>query len=279
MSTTHNKAASTPDATTGNQHTMHGSPEASGKPGTPGTSGMPGASGKPGTPNASENSGVPSKAPAGISATPGTAPVRGWRHTAVWTYLIMLLSSLAALIVSFALSAETLQLARHPHQQLSCDISSAVSCSTVAQSWQAEFIHFAGMSFPNAFFGIAAESVFVTVAVLGISRIAVPRWFALCTWLGGLAALLYAYWLFTQSMYVINALCPWCLGLMFATTVQFMSLTHATACIQHIPSPSSSAGRVLHTYYRLNIDLLADAVWIIILITLILAKHGSVLLR
>ncbi|WP_394963956.1 vitamin K epoxide reductase family protein [Scardovia wiggsiae] len=230
-------------------------------------------------PGTSENSGVPAEAPARTSATPGTAPVRGWRHTAVWTYLIMLLSSLAALIVSFALSAETLQLARHPHQQLSCDISSAVSCSTVAQSWQAEFIHFAGMSFPNAFFGIAAESVFVTVAVLGISRIAVPRWFALCTWLGGLAALLYAYWLFTQSMYVINALCPWCLGLMFATTVQFISLTHATACIQRIPSPSSSAGRALRTYYRLNIDLLADVVWIIILIALILAKHGSVLLR
>lgn len=279
MSTTHNKAASTPDATKGSRHTVPGSPKAPGKPGILGTSGTPGPSGKPRTPNASENSRVPAEAPAGISATPGTAPVRGWRHTAAWTYLIMLLSSLAALIVSFALSAETLQLARHPHQQLSCDISSAVSCSTVAQSWQAEFIHFAGMSFPNAFFGIAAESVFVTVAVLGISRIAVPRWFALCTWLGGLAALLYAYWLFTQSMYVINALCPWCLGLMFATTVQFMSLTHATVCIQRIPSPSSSAGRVLRTYYRLNIDLLADAVWIIILITLILAKHGSVLLR
>ena len=58
-----------------------------------------------------------------------------------------------------------------------------------------------------------------------------------------------------------------------------MSLTHATVCIQRIPSPSSSAGRALRTYYRLNIDLLADVVWIIILIALILAKHGSVLLR
>lgn len=238
MSTTHNKAASTPDATTGSRHTVPGSPKASGKPGILGTSGMPGASGKPMTPNASENSEVPSKAPAGISATPGTAPVRGWRHTAVWTYLIMLLSSLAALIVSFALSAETLQLARHPHQQLSCDISSAVSCSTVAQSWQAEFIHFAGMSFPNAFFGIAAESVFVTVAVLGISRIAVPRWFALCTWLGGLTALLYATG-FSHSQCTLSMLYAhgaWAL----------CSQQQSSSCLLPMPRPVSSASPALH---------------------------------
>ena len=113
---------------------------------------------------------------------------RGWRHGATWTYLIMLLASAVALLVSFILSADTLKMARNPGQKLNCDVNAVLSCSTVAESWQAEIVKFAGLSFPNAFFGIAAESVFVTIAVIGLSKVAVPRWFALCTWLGGLAA-------------------------------------------------------------------------------------------
>ena len=144
------------------------------------------------------------------------AGLTGWRHGAVWTYLVMLAASAAA------------------------------------------------------FFGIAAESVFVTIAVIGLSKVVVPRWFALCTWLGGLAALAYAYWLFAQSMFVIRALCPWCLGLMFATTIQFMALSHATVSVQRMPAKSNG----LRKYYRLNFDLMVDVVWIIALIVLIIVVDG-----
>lgn len=201
-----------------------------------------------------------------------------WRHKSTWLYIVMLVASLAALYVSFMLSAETLQLARHPGQALGCDVNQVVSCSTVAESWQAEFIKFAGLSFPNAFFGIAAESVFVTIAVIGLARIKVPRWFAIATWFGGLAALAYAYWLFTQSLFVINALCPWCLGLMFATTIQFMALSHASVTVQELPKADgrfAGLGKGLGNYYRLNIDLMIDVLWIVALIGLILIKDGA----
>ena len=202
---------------------------------------------------------------------------RGWRHGSTWTYLVMLIASAVALIVSFVLSAETLQMARHPGEKLGCDVNGVVSCTTVAQSWQAEIIHFGDMSFPNAFFGIAAESVFVTIAVIGLARVAVPRWFALCTWLGGLAALAYAYWLFTQSMYVIHALCPWCLALMFSTTIQFMALSHATVSVQGLPGADSGAGAGLRKYYRLSFDLMVDVLWIVVLVAMILLQYGAVL--
>lgn len=42
----------------------------------------------------------------------------GWRNGATWTYLVMLLASGVALLVSFVLSAETLQMVRHPGQSL-----------------------------------------------------------------------------------------------------------------------------------------------------------------
>ena len=157
---------------------------------------------------------------------------RGWRHGATWTYLIMLLASAVALLVSFILSADTLKMARNPGQKLNCDVNAVLSCSTVAESWQAEIVKFAGLSFPNAFFGIAAESVFV-----------------------------------------INAMCPWCLVLMFSTTVQFMALSHATVAVQDMPS--GHAG--LRKYYRLNFDLMVDVVWIVALIVVILVKDGPML--
>ncbi|WP_278813453.1 vitamin K epoxide reductase family protein [Bifidobacterium pullorum] len=204
---------------------------------------------------------------------PGRSLLAGWRHTAQWTYLIMLIASATALFASFVLSAETLQLARHPGESLGCDVNGVLSCSTVAQSWQAEIVKFGGLSYPNAFFGIAAESVFVTIAVIGLCQVRVPRWFAAYTWFGGLAALAYAYWLFSQSMFVIHALCPWCMVLMFSTTIQFMALSHATAVVQGLPP----RGKRLRKYYRLNIDLMIDVVWVLAIVTLILVVDGPAL--
>ena len=195
----------------------------------------------------------------------------------------MLIASAVALGASLILSAETLQLARHPESALGCDLNSAVSCSAVAQSWQAEIVKFGGLSYPNAFFGIAAESVFVTIAVIGLARVKVPRWFATCTWLGGLAALAYSYWLSTQSLFVIHALCPWCLTLMFSTTIQFMALSHATVAVQGLPSRKAVAAEVamvpagLNKYYRLNIDLMVDILWIVAIVVLIIVTEGAAL--
>ena len=198
----------------------------------------------------------------------------GWRHSAVWTYGVMLFFSAVALVTSLILSAETLALAREPNKLLSCDFNSVVSCSRVAQTWQAEIVKFGELSFPNAFFGIAAESVFVTLAVIGMIRVRVPRWFAICTWLGGLCALAYAYWLFSQSMFVIHALCPWCIVLMFSTTMQFISLTHASVSSQKLLVKRFS---LVESYYRLRYDLLIDVLWIAVLVTLILSQYAKVI--
>ncbi|MFT8358048.1 vitamin K epoxide reductase family protein [Bifidobacterium aquikefiri] len=214
------------------------------------------------------------------TGTGGNSPydrLTGWRHGATWTYLVMLVASISALLVSFILSGEALELARHPNAKLECDVNALVSCSTVAQSWQAEIVHFGGLSFPNAFFGIAAESIFITIAVLGLARARTPRWFTIATWWGGLAAFLYAYWLFTQSMFVINALCPWCLCLMFATTIQFMALSHATVSVHRIPSSDrfGTLASSLASYYRLHFDLMIDVLWIVAVAALILIDKGA----
>ncbi|MFC0265014.1 vitamin K epoxide reductase family protein [Alloscardovia macacae] len=188
----------------------------------------------------------------------------------------MLLASASALIVSFALSAETLQLARNPQGALACDVNAVISCSNVANSWQSEFIHFGGLSFPNAFFGIAAESVFVTVAVVGLAGVVLPRWFSIASWVGNLIALAYALWLFSQSVFVIEALCPWCMGLLTSTLLQFMAQSHATYAVQGIGARSRAA-RGLAAYFRLNADLLVNLLVFVAIAAVVLLKYGAAL--
>lgn len=204
----------------------------------------------------------------------------GWRHGHVWTYLMAGIASLASLFASLILSAETLQLARNPQERLSCDINSVVSCSTVAQSWQAELIHLGTLPIPNAFLGLVAEAAFLTLAVVGLSGVRLPSWLAGLTWFGSLLALAYATWLFTQSVFVIRALCPWCLVLMASTSIQFMAFGHATVTVQGLPSQTGrlpGLGRGLRTYYRLHFDLMVDLVWLVALTTIILVTEGSAL--
>lgn len=204
----------------------------------------------------------------------------GWRHGHVWTYLMAGIASLVALFASLILSAETLQLARNPQGRLSCDINAVVSCSTVAQSWQAELIRLGTLPIPNAFLGLAAEAVFLTLAVVGLSGVRFPSWLAGLTWFGSLLALAYATWLFTQSVFVIRALCPWCLVLMVSTSIQFMAFSHATVTVQGLPSQTGrlpGLGRGLRTYYRLHFDLMVDLVWLVALTTIILVREGSAL--
>lgn len=196
----------------------------------------------------------------------------GFFHGPLWNYGVMCLGAGVGLFASLMLAADTLKLARNPNKALGCDVNSVLSCSTVAESWQAEIIKFGGLSFPNAFFGICFYAVFVTVAVVGACNVRLPRWFPIATWWGGLAAISYAYWLMSQSMFVIKALCPWCMTMMFATTVMFMALSHATVTVQKIPRRHRKG---LCTYYRMRYDLMVDIVWIFAIIALIFVKEGA----
>ncbi|MDR1447563.1 MAG: vitamin K epoxide reductase family protein [Candidatus Ancillula sp.] len=157
--------------------------------------------------------------------------VQGLRHTRQYLGGLFVLFSSLALFASFMLSIETLYEARHPGEKLICDINAVLSCSTVAASNQAEIIgkiipFFGGLTIPNAFFGMIFETVFVTIGVLLISNARLPKWFMTASQIGNFMALIFAYWLFYQSSFVIGALCPWCMLLMFSTTFQFFTQLH-----------------------------------------------------
>ncbi|MDR0416571.1 MAG: vitamin K epoxide reductase, partial [Propionibacteriaceae bacterium] len=58
------------------------------------------------------------------------------RGTDRWIFATMLLSSCLSLTASFVLSVEAVVLAGDPQAVLACNVNEAISCGTVALSWQ-----------------------------------------------------------------------------------------------------------------------------------------------
>ena len=137
-----------------------------------------------------------------------------------WTYIEMLVSSILSLAASLVLSVDAWLLAKDPGTVLSCNISATISCGKVAESWQSVLL-----GFPNAFLGLIAEPVVITIAIAALGGSLFRRGFLLTAQGIYSIGLVFAYWLFYQSYFNIGALCPWCLLVTFTTTTVFMTMT------------------------------------------------------
>jgi uncharacterized membrane protein len=140
------------------------------------------------------------------------------RCTGAW--LEMLVSSILGLVASLVLSIDAVLLAENPNADLSCNISTTISCGTVGTSWQASLL-----GFPNAFLGLMFESVVIAFAIAGLARVQFPRWYMLGVQGIYTIAIVFAYWLFVQAYFVIGAMCPWCLLITITTLLVFTSMT------------------------------------------------------
>ncbi|MEY3753521.1 MAG: hypothetical protein RLY27_102 [Pseudomonadota bacterium] len=113
---------------------------------------------------------------------------------------------------SAALLIERIQSLQDPTENPSCDISPFVSCGALFDRWQASLF-----GFPNAILGVAG---FVVPIVIGLGIMAganFKNWFWRGAVVGLGAAWIFVTWLFTQSIYNIGVLCPYCLVVWVAT--------------------------------------------------------------
>lgn len=183
-------------------------------------------------------------------------------------FATMLVFALASLVASFVLSVDALRLAADPGATLACDLNAVVSCGTVAQSWQAQLF-----GFPNAFLGLVAEPVVITLAVASLGGVRFPRWFMLGAQTMYTLGLAFAYFLFSQSMFVIHALCPWCLLITVATTIVFAELTHVNIRSGHLPLPRRWRAWALGMV-EARADLVVVVAWLVLLAIAVVARYG-----
>ena len=198
--------------------------------------------------------------------------LRGLRHANAWIYGTMLVSAGLSLTASFVLSIDAVRLAADPQTALSCNINSVISCGTVASSWQASLF-----GFPNAFLGVVAEPVVITIAVASLGGVRFPRWFMFTAQIVYTLGVIFAYWLFYQSMFNIGALCPWCLLVTVSTTLVFATLTHVNIRDGNLPLPPRMRSAV-KSAVDADLDAIAVTIWLLALTLAVVSKYGSTLL-
>lgn len=184
-------------------------------------------------------------------------------------YKVMLGSSLVALAAAFVLSLEKIHLLQNPDALLSCSFNLVLNCSVVMQSWQSTV--FFGV--PNMYIGLMAFPVIVTVAMAGLWGVKLPRTFLIATNIGVLLGTLFAYWLFFNSVYDIQVLCPWCLLVTISCTLMFAGITHLNL-YQNNFRLSSKINKKIQTFLKGGYHQLIVASWLVLMFVLVYVKFG-----
>ena len=197
--------------------------------------------------------------------------LREVRHANGWIFGTMLFSACLSLTASFVLSIDAIRLAADPDVSLSCNINSVISCGTVGTSWQAHLF-----GFPNAFLGLLAEPVVITIAVASLGGVRFPRWFMFSAQIVYTIGVIFAYWLFYQAMFNIGALCPWCLLVTASTTLVFSTLTHVNIRDGNLFLPPR-VQTALRNAVAADLDALAVTIWLLALVLAVVLKYGAAL--
>lgn len=188
-----------------------------------------------------------------------------------WIFGTMLAFGIVGLIASFVLAVEEFHLLKDPTTTLSCSFNLVLNCSTVMQTWQASVF-----GFPNMFIGLIAFPAVIIVAVLGLVKVQLPRWFYVYANLGYLLGAIFAYWLFFNSLYDIQVLCPWCLVVTFSTTILLATITS-----YNLRENNFNLSKILNKKIQVlifkDVHKVIVASWIVLMIALVFLKFGDAL--
>lgn len=187
-----------------------------------------------------------------------------------WTWGAMLVFGFVGLAASFVLAVEEFHLLQNPDAVLSCSFNLVLNCAAVMKTWQASVF-----GFPNMFIGLMGFSIVMTVAVAALAGAKFPRWFLLTANICyGVVGALFAYWLFFNSLYAIEILCPWCLVVTFSTTIVFATITHYNLR-ENIFGFTKATHKKVRDFIDKDYDKLVVASWIVLLVALVFLKFGS----
>lgn len=186
-----------------------------------------------------------------------------------WIFASMLVGAIGSLIASFVLSVEAIELAKNPHAVLSCSINIVLNCATVGIHPSAHLF-----GFPNSFLGLIAEPVVITVAIAGLAGVKFPRLFMFVAQICYTLGLIFAFWLFGTSYFVIGALCPWCLLVTATTTFVWFSITRYNIREKNLYLPSRTQAH-LHRFIEKDYDKVMLFGVVTLLVAAIIFKYGN----
>lgn len=186
-----------------------------------------------------------------------------------WIFTSMLVGAILSLTAAFVLSVESIEIAKNPNAVLSCSINIVLNCATVAAHPTANTF-----GFPNPFIGLMTEPVVITVAIAGLAGMRFPRWFMATAQVFYTAGLLFALYLMYVSMFIIGALCPWCLLVTLTTVLVWFAITRYNLRENNLFLPKQWQNRV-HAWLDKDYDKVAMVALIVFIVAGIVIKYGD----
>lgn len=147
---------------------------------------------------------------------------------------VLLIGSVFGLTASAALTIEKMMLLENPNYKLSCSFNEIFACGSIVTTDQASIFGFA-----NSIIGVIAFPILITLGILGLAKIAMPRFIVIGLAVGTTFAHIFVLWLVYQSLYTIGALCPWCM-VVWAVTVPINIFTFTQLVTSRIASSLAS---------------------------------------
>lgn len=145
-----------------------------------------------------------------------TNQTRSYRQTA-W---ILVVCGLIGLVAAIELIIQKISVLSDPDFVPNCDINPVLSCGSVINTEQASLF-----GFPNPVLGVIGFTVVIMFGALLFKGLELPRSMWLGLNIGALAGMTFVVWLVIQSLYVIGALCPWCMVVWAITIPIFWQVT------------------------------------------------------
>jgi uncharacterized membrane protein len=139
-----------------------------------------------------------------------------YRQTA-W---ILVVGGIIGIFASIELIIQKIAVLSNPDFVPNCDINPVLSCGSVISTEQASVF-----GFPNPVLGVIGFTVVIMFGALLFTGLELPRSMWLGLNIGALAGMSFVVWLVIQSLYVIGALCPWCMVVWAITIPIFWQVT------------------------------------------------------
>lgn len=175
-------------------------------------------------------------------ARPDEAPAEPPTLRPRLTALLVVCGTLG-LVAAMMLTIDRFRLLVHPDTKLGCNLSPFIACAPVMQSRAAALF-----GFPNPLLGIIGFTIVLTTGMALAAGARLRPWYLRGLQVGVLAAAVFITWLQTQALYVIGALCLWCMLVWAVTIPLVVAVTLHNLAAGHLGRRLTGVGRGLAPY-------------------------------
>jgi len=133
---------------------------------------------------------------------------------------LLLITGVIGWLASGALVLEKLEVLKDPNHVTVCDVNPFISCGAVMQTPQSSVF-----GFPNMYIGIVAFAVIITTAMGILAGAKYSRGYWLGLQAGVTLGFAFVVWLWSQALYAIHVLCPFCMVVWAAMIPLFVWVT------------------------------------------------------